>query len=503
MRSQRLALLLATLLVLSLIVTAGLGLQLRELAALRQRVENFEAERAQQRAQYEETIRQLKQQADDIDAELSKTQSTLRELQRNFDQVRRERDELQTQRNELEQRNKQLEQLIRNLQSMNRINEQVVGLRGLAPKNRVPRDVLTRSEYRQRLIADMETDFPAEVERRERAKLVALDMIDPDLDLRSAIIEDLAMFVLGFYDPSTKELYVISDRETMGVEDRITYAHEYTHFLQDEAFDLAALQDSARSADESLAIRALIEGDASLSMHFWAEEHLTDIDRINYALEQLDRLADLFGSLSFSGADTSIESIGQFPYTYGTQFVNLLYLQGGWRAVDRAYSRPPRSTAQILHPELYFNNVNPVPVALPDLQAALGPGWEVVDSDVLGELFLRVYLEYEVELYTAIAAAYGWRGDRYAVLEGPDGARALAIRVILSNEAEAAQLFSTYTIYAEEKGGAPTATYTATRRAWDLSDRQIYLSQAGREVLILHAPDSATLSALRGAFPDF
>jgi hypothetical protein len=38
---------------------------------------------------------------------------------------------------------------------------------------------------------------------------------------------------------------------------------------------------------------------------------------------------------------------------------------------------------------------------------------------------------------------------------------------------------------------------------WQLPDRQFYLSRAGGQVLVLHAPDGATLDTLIRQFPGF
>jgi hypothetical protein len=38
---------------------------------------------------------------------------------------------------------------------------------------------------------------------------------------------------------------------------------------------------------------------------------------------------------------------------------------------------------------------------------------------------------------------------------------------------------------------------------WQLAGRQFYISRAGRQVLVLHAPDGPTLDALIGRFKGF
>ena len=59
------------------------------------------------------------------------------------------------------------------------------------------------------------------------------------------------------------------------MNDQIVLAHETIHALpQDQAFDLEKLQESAKNDDQSLAIQALIEGDASLGGAVYMQENI-------------------------------------------------------------------------------------------------------------------------------------------------------------------------------------------------------------------------------------
>jgi hypothetical protein len=119
-----------------------------------------------------------------------------------------------------------------------------------------------------------------------------------------------------------------------------------------------------------------------------------------------------------------------FPYLQGLTFVNQLWAQGGWDAVDGAYGRLPDSTEQVLHPEKYEAGEKPVEVDLDGaaLAAAMGDGWSGTPEDTLGEFQLSVWLrENGVKALDASRAAAGWGGDRLAYLRGPDGAYGLAL----------------------------------------------------------------------------
>ena len=95
-------------------------------------------------------------------------------------------------------------------------------------------------------------------------------------------------------------------------------------------------------------------------------------------------------------------------------------------------------------------------VALPDTLAAdLGQGWSVPLEDTFGEFQMGIWLrEGGVEKTAADAAAAGWGGDRLAVLEGPDGAWALAMHTTWDTPADA-EAFDAAATTALERAGGP------------------------------------------------
>ena len=68
-----------------------------------------------------------------------------------------------------------------------------------------------------------------------------------------------------------------------GVFERITYAHEYTHALQDQLYALdIGLGLNSKNCEENheycTALRALIEGDAVLTEQLWFLQYATEED---------------------------------------------------------------------------------------------------------------------------------------------------------------------------------------------------------------------------------
>jgi hypothetical protein len=414
-----------------------------------------------------------------------------------------ERDTLKGQVQSLSQENQQLHNQVGNLQTMNTISGQVVKLRGLTPLKNVPRQFMNHDQLRA-YFTDALAKQPADADQRQRSVLKALDMDDGTTDLRKAQVDDAVKNILGFYDQNTKQLVIVSDRPTMSVGDRVTYAHEFTHSLQDQHYNLRKMFARAvGNGDYEEAIRALVEGDATVSMGLYARANLTALYIAYYQLEEIQNV-DLSGILNPGGGPLT-ESAAAFPYTDGASFVYRIYKQGGWPAVARAFANPPRSTEQVLHPEAFFSGDEPARIDLPDLGAKLGGGWSVIAEDTLGELYMRIYLERALPIDQAIRAGIGWGGDRYQVLGDGQGRLALALRTAWDRPTDAQEFFAAYSAFVVARGGGNPAALHAdeTHIRWQLADRQFYLSRVGNQVLVLHAPDGATLDALIGQFQGF
>jgi hypothetical protein len=496
---QRLAITLSTLaLVFVMLVNVALfyqNLQLRNRASAPAPQPTQAAQSADQAGKIAELEQQLKR------AEQDRVKATrdATNARGQFDQLQaaaQERDSLKTKVQTLEQENSQLRAQVGNLQTMNTINGQVAPLRGLAPLAKVPRTFMNHDQLRAYFTDMLAKELSPEEEQRQAAILRALDMGSPGTNLRQSEIDSMVKGILGFYDQQSKQLVVVTDRAQMGVGDRVTYAHEFTHSLQDQHYNLTALFARAKgNADYEMALRALVEGDATLTMGLYARENLTAMDIVNYRLEEIQGM-DLSG-LTYGEGGPLVESATYFPYRDGADFVSTLYQDGGWRAVNGAFARPPRSTEQILHPERYFAGDMPVAVALPKLQL---DGWHMLAGDTLGELYLRIYLERFLPIDDAVAACGDWGGDRYQVLGDEHGRLALALQTAWDTPTAAQRFFDAMTSFvAGVSGGSPAALVSnGAHMRWQLADRQFYLSRAGNRVLVLHAPDAATLDALIG-----
>ena len=150
---------------------------------------------------------------------------------------------------------------------MAEIETQVIQLRGILPSKSVSRSLLTSAQLRERVIQDFLGDYTQEDALQDVRLLSLFGLIDPEIDLWQLYADLLAEQIAGFYDIETDEMIVICGSGFGGVE-RLTFAHEYAHALQDQIYDIRdGLQynnDACEAESERCyAAQALIEGDAT------------------------------------------------------------------------------------------------------------------------------------------------------------------------------------------------------------------------------------------------
>ena len=160
-------------------------------------------------------------------------------------------------------------------------------------------------------------------------------------------------------------------------------AHELTHGLQDQHFDLQQVPagetrtaSRARRRRSRRARRFVAEGDATFTMFLYAavvdgEAVKLEPTMLKMLRAQLEQFAAMSpeemikqNAAGFSSMDPeikkSIDAMDDIPltvlvpmvdsYMQGALLVAAAFDQGGWKAVDALYTDPPESTEQVLHP---------------------------------------------------------------------------------------------------------------------------------------------------------
>jgi hypothetical protein len=386
---------------------------------------------------------------------------------------------------------------------IDQIQSQVIEERGLQPIHPVPVVLLSPDELRQNVTNDFLADYTDEKMADDLMELSTIGLIEPGFDMKAFYTELLSEQVAGYYDNDTQEMFVVQGQGFEGPE-YLTYAHEYTHVLQDQTYDLknglnynddACEKDSERCA----AIQALVEGDASLSEFTWFQNYATTQDK--------KQVLDFYNTMTspvYDSAPAFLKDDFVFPYNQGLTFVQAIYDQGGWPAVDAVYNNPPVSTEQILHPEKYPSDT-PIPVELPDLTSALGSGWREVSHNQMGEWYTYLILARAADANarlddtTAQNAAAGWGGDEYQILHNDaSNATAFVMKTIWDTPNDAGEFARAFQQYAEKRFGV-TGTQQGDTFTWSYSGGYSSLYQSGDTTIWINAPDSATAQTLTGS----
>ena len=315
------------------------------------------------------------------------------------------------------------------------IEAQVLELRGL-PATVVERETIDAATLAVLAEEDFDKDNPADDIAASERLYKALGLLDEDASVRDLFLDLIRSQVAGFYRPDAKKLYVVSRGGAVGGADKVTFAHEYVHALQDANFDVFGDPERLRDqSDEALARATIYEGDATLLMTQWALPNLTPAELQDVVTAGSDPEAQaILARTPAILAETLL-----LPYNAGLVFVQPIQSAGGWQAVDTIYGRLPVSTEQVLHRDKYEANELPVPVTVPDdLAARMGDGWTVALQDTLGEFQTGLWLrERGSSPAEAELAVNGWGGDRIAVLYGPDGSWAVVMKTAWDTDPDA------------------------------------------------------------------
>lgn len=305
----------------------------------------------------------------------------------------------------------------------------------------------SREEIRQYLMREQQQENGAKRYADARA-LEAFGLLPHGFDLDGFLLRLLTEQVAGLYDPRAQEFY-IADWIPAG-QQRTVMAHELTHALQDQHFHLRPWMRAARPNDDAEAARqAVVEGSAVAAM---LDYELRGLGRSVKDLPDLEPLissvtGDATRSPELSAAPPYLRAALLFPYLQGAVFTQaVLKARGGWEGFAAVFARPPASTREILHPELYLQGTGAVkPVRLPAARRWQPSGWKLLDENVVGEFNLRQILAAGGDERTAADVAAGWRGDRYAVLERKREEHPMLIwRLRLADDAAERRFFDAY-----------------------------------------------------------
>lgn len=325
---------------------------------------------------------------------------------------------------------------------------EITGLKLITP---LKKSLRSREEIRAYVIQQMnEEKNPAE--RYADARTAeALGLLPKGFDLDTFMVNVLTEQVEGLYDPKAREFY-IADWSPPS-DQRMVMAHELTHALEDQHFDIEAWSRAARpNEDAELARDAVLEGSAMAAM---VDYLMLGTGRSLKDLPEFDPsmlLGELESTPTLKDAPPFLKDALIFPYISGLNYSAAILKNSGWSALAGVFEKPPVSTQQILHPGLYKSGKVPSTVLLPSLEKMLGKDWAKLDENILGEFGWKEVLRQFLDDDRAKPLAAAWGGDRYATYEQKETKKlVLVTRLRLDSEEHADRFFGQYSEALEKK----------------------------------------------------
>jgi hypothetical protein len=320
-----------------------------------------------------------------------------------------------------------------------RIQKKVEKLRGLKYQAPVAKGVQTEGELKKQLTAEFLKPENKEDVEKEGKVAKAFGLVPQDFKWAEEQATLLGEQIAGFYDNEGKKLRLVQKKLAGGMtqdmqdaNDETVMAHELTHALQDQNFDLGRWFSLVEgNTDRTSAYKCIVEGEATLMMFMYM------FDKQGTPMMDMKTLWSMNKSMAdmVPGAKEQQEKLDKLPpylvgnlmmsYEDGSIFVQAIYDKGGWDAVTKLFQDPPTSTQQVLHPKKYFDRVEPADITMPSIAKALKA--KAIDGSTFGEYNLRLILEaHGVKKKAAKKIAAGWHGDQFQVIELEGGKVGLA-----------------------------------------------------------------------------
>lgn len=330
------------------------------------------------------------------------------------------------------------------------IAPQVARLRGVEWKSPVQAGIYTREQLRQLMLGEAEK-MQDEL-GRESLLLHQLGLVEKGFDLHEAMVDLYGLGVAGFYDPNVKVLNLIQNqggkkpllmmledlvmRFQLGVsQEEMIMAHELTHALDDQYFDLMNIIDRQHITSDMEFVRLAVTEGTAVSVQYDFLFKKTGLKSYENRLIRGQLLNDVPGTEVIPGGDKLtiprfVTRQVLFPYTVGNRLVFEARKRdgGSWERVNRMFEDLPASTEQVLHPEKYldFPRDMPMTIEVPsNIADKFGDGWVELHRDTFGEFKMWMYFE---DLFAGRrstkavvhATTSGWDGDTLVMVMSPN-----------------------------------------------------------------------------------
>ncbi|HZR28823.1 MAG TPA: hypothetical protein VFA71_08580 [Terriglobales bacterium] len=300
-------------------------------------------------------------------------------------------------------------------------------------KHNVKRELSSRDQVAQSMNDRMKDDEDAKRLQRSELVLKKFGFLPRSFDLRTYLVSLMREQVAGYYNIKDKTVYLMD--WIPSEQQKPVMAHELTHALQDQNFDLKKwlagdAEEEAKKAghpldqdaediasdEQQTARQALVEGQgmAVLIDYMLRDSGLTISTAPSFVEALKQNISEGSDSPIYSNAPLYMRESLAFPYRYGLSFVQALLSKGG---KDLAYAgalkRPPRSSHDIMSPDAYLAGQRLEPLTLPHMAAVLGKDYERYDVGSVGQFDVMVLLKQFTNDKLADKLAPEWRGGAY------------------------------------------------------------------------------------------
>jgi hypothetical protein len=297
-----------------------------------------------------------------------------------------------------------------------KIAGELAQISGLKLHRPVPCDFISKekvSEFLKKRVKDVSS--PEEL-RAEELTLKKFGLVPADFKLADTTVDLLTEQAAAFYDYDKKKLFITDTTSSENQEPVL--AHELSHAIADQNFNLARYIRQGRKSDDGATARlAVMEGQATWLMSEYLARKLGQSLRNSPALARMmSRVTEGGGQFPvFDQAPLYLRLTLVFPYTEGMLFQNDVLAHEGDQGFAEVFRHAPVTTQQIIHPEKYFDRIDPTSPELPDPH--LPPGYKPLVGGALGELDHAVLLEQFTGKPRSEEIAPHWRGSNFELRE--------------------------------------------------------------------------------------
>lgn len=301
---------------------------------------------------------------------------------------------------------------------------------GFAVLHPVQRRFTNRTEVEQYLRRSVSENRNSARLRRSEEVLKKFGLLPSAFQLETFLVALNREQVAGYYDDKTKYVNLL-DWVEPDVQEPVL-AHELTHALQDQSFDLQKwlVKDSdfdptdvptptptdIQNDERTTARQALAEGQAMVVLLDYmlapSKQSLLGSPKLLDQLKQ-GMLVNSADSPLFNTAPAFLRQELTFPYTYGAAFVAEVAAE---RGKDRAFAGsmrdPPLNSRQIMEPQTYLAGEQLPPMPLPNFSEDL-KDYDRFDIGAVGEFDSALLIEQYAGGDASKRLYPRWRGGYY------------------------------------------------------------------------------------------